>query len=208
MEAVAVAAVLLAAVWAAWRRVGKRRAARRGGGPGRADAEPGGRSARRGGADDPGAWAWYYRRRPWLLTRREKAFEARLRAALDDAGLGDWRIAVQVALSALVDRRPERADRQGIPGWRLDYVVADGQWSVQGAIELNDASHARERRGWRDARVAEGLRRLEIPLLVLDDAGGAGLEAWLAELARGRAERLGRGRRTGRPARRGNASRR
>lgn len=217
LAVLAAAAVVLAAGWA-WRRRGARRRATQAGGssePAEVAAahrtvEVGDSAAPKRSAevpnetvpyartDDPGAWAWYYKRRPWLLTLREKAFADRLRRALDDAGLDDWRVSVQVALSALVDRRSDRADRQGIPGWRLDYVVADAQWSVQGAIELNDSSHAGDKRRWRDERLAAGLERLKIPLLVLEDGDADDLEAWLDDLIRRRAERLAkRGRATG-----------
>ena len=212
----AAAAVVLAAGLALRRRGGRRREPQGGGSAERAEVaapktavaagdgtlpktvEVRDEAARYAGTDDPGAWAWYYRKRPWLLTLREKAFADRLRQALDDAGLEDWRVSVQVALSALVDRRSDRADGHGIPGWRLDYVVADAQWSVQGAIELNDSSHAGDKRRWRDERLAAGLKRLKIPLLVLEDGDADDLEAWLDSLVRRRAERLAkRGRRTG-----------
>ena len=58
------------------------------------------------GSASPGAWAAYYKKRSWLVTRSEKQFEEQVRASLDELGLQDWRVAVQVAASALVERRP------------------------------------------------------------------------------------------------------
>ena len=107
-----------------------------------------------------------------------------MRGTLNRLGLDDWRVAVQVPLSALVDRR-KAANGRGIPGWRLDYVIADAQRSTQGVIELNDASHARDDRRRRDEQLAAGLDRLGILLLVVGNGDAAGLALWLQTLGSG-----------------------
>ena len=142
------------------------------------------------GSADPGAWAGYYKRRLWLVTRAEKQFEQLLRTALDELGLHDWRVVVQVASSALVERRG--SGRGFMPPWRLDYVVVDAQWSIQGVIELNDGSHARDERRDRDLKLTAGLKRLGIPLLFVENQDRSVLRDWLNGLVRERERRLSR----------------
>ena len=91
----------------------------------------------------------------------------------------------------------------GYPGWRVDYVVADAQWSTQGVIELNDRSHAREDRRRRDDKLAAGLAKLKIPLFVVEDRDAAGLSDWLGGLAHARDRRLAGRRAGGRRGRKG-----
>ena len=200
----AIGAVLLMAI--GWRRARRRR---REGGTAEARSprqtaegergrtEAGAGTARSGGA---GAWAWYHRKKLWLLRRREKEFEVRLRQALREAGLQDWRVAVQVALSGVVDQRRGRADKHGMPHWRLDYVITDPEWAIQGVIELNDGSHATAARRRRDQALVEGLERLGIPVLAVESLDASGVVAWLNSRAEDRQKRLRRlGRGGGRP---------
>ena len=141
------------------------------------------------GSASPGAWAAYYKKRSWLVTRSEKQFEEQVRASLDELGLQDWRVAVQVAASALVERRP---GANWTPHWVLDYVVVDAQWSIQGVIELNDASHAQGKRRDRDSKLADGLERLGIPILFVENRNTSKLGPWLEGLAQEREQRLSR----------------
>ena len=132
-----------------------------------------------------GAWSRYAKPRLYLATRREAAFEHRLRAMLDRTGKRHWRINSQVAMSAVFDgakgRRHRRWSGPAVPPWCLDFVLTE-RGKIKGIVELNDWTHRLEGRRRRDANLAAGCRALGVPIYFVEGEEWTAAERWLATL--------------------------
>lgn len=110
--------------------------------------------ARSGKSDGIG---WY--KAASLMTENERAFFARLVAALPD-----HYVFPQVAMSALIvpassDKKLAHADRLRVAQQRVDFVICDKACKVTVVIELDDRTHQPSKDQRRDERLNQGAIR-------------------------------------------------